>query len=119
MTAKSETVGVVAYESAYPGSMYRGDDGRYVERDDTISLAGSLLELIATLRRELEDAQGALLQRDEAEAKLNTLRSGLEALAGEIESVAGHACATAQENWGRTIRALIPAAANTESEETR
>lgn len=61
---------VRSFESAYPGSMFERRAGEYVRRDDAGSLAGGLLELIASLRRELEDALDAASQLDADVAEL-------------------------------------------------
>ncbi len=46
---------VKAFDSAYPGSMFEGANGDYIRRDDHVSLAASLVELIASRDRDAED----------------------------------------------------------------
>jgi hypothetical protein len=71
------------------------------ERDELQSCFDSQQELIATLYSEQQD-----------------LLSGLEALAGEMEMYVGVSPRKwLIKEWTDSIRALIPAAANTESEE--
>jgi hypothetical protein len=51
----SKKLTVVAFNSAYPGSMSPREEGDYIERTDATSLAGALLEQIAGLTRQVED----------------------------------------------------------------
>lgn len=102
---------------SYGAEMEINSAGDYVlHSDHELALVELIKEHEAALAelRKLYDANlgryqfmsGRLLA---AEEKLTTLFSGLEALAGEIEAAAGHACATAQENWARKLRTLASA----------
>lgn len=53
------------YDSAYPGSMHERNDGDYLCRNDHVSLASALVELIASRDREIADLRDAL---EEAQA---------------------------------------------------
>jgi hypothetical protein len=70
----------LAYESAYPGSMFRRADGSYVERTDNASLAAALLENIAALGRRAEDA-------DDAEKEVKQLREQRDELLAALKRV--------------------------------
>ena len=43
------------FSSAYPGSMSQNENGGYVEREDSESLAGALLKNLYAVQREMED----------------------------------------------------------------
>lgn len=82
------------------------DDGEWVKFTDH---EAALAELMAECEKR---GEGLVFQSqgwEEANERLATLLTGLEALAGEIEAAAGHTCATAQENWARRIRTLASA----------
>jgi hypothetical protein len=66
MSEAKHTPVVVAFDSAYPGSMSERADGNYVLRSDAPSLAAALLEQIAAQDRRLEDAERALDAAHEA-----------------------------------------------------
>lgn len=56
---------IKSFEPAYPGSMVERHDGYFLQRDDHKSLAGALVDLIASRDREIEDLRShvASLQR--------------------------------------------------------
>jgi hypothetical protein len=60
MSEAKHTPVVVAFDSAYPGSMFDRPDGSYVRRDDPASLAAALLETIERQKRRIEDLEAAL-----------------------------------------------------------
>lgn len=58
----TERSGPKAFDSAYPGSMVERHDGYYICRNDHVSLAAALVELIASRDREIDDLRSALKQ---------------------------------------------------------
>lgn len=88
---------VIAYRSAYPGSMCSHEDGGYIDREDAASLAAALLELLTAEKRRAEDAVSALAQRDAAIAGLikaaTVHASSCETNSGELRapSMVAHA----------------------------
>ncbi len=48
---------IQSFDTAYPGSMVARKDGQYIDRLDTTSLAGALLEAIQTRDRKIEDLE--------------------------------------------------------------
>ena len=77
---------VLAFDTAYPGSMSQREDGRYVERDDVGSLSGALLEQVESFRRRAEDAEDALAQDRAAVAKLVAERDRLANIVRDHEA---------------------------------
>ena len=71
-------VDVLAYDSAYPGSMSPRPDGGYVERHDVASLAGALLERIADLTRRLEDAEAVIAHPENLPAVADLIEAAKE-----------------------------------------
>jgi len=69
---------VVAYDSAYPGSMCERENGRYIDRDDQNSLAAALVELIASRDREIEDLRYVLAIEKQDAARYLKLRNRME-----------------------------------------
>jgi hypothetical protein len=137
MTAKSETVGVILtdeqvviaqglfiYEVDYsPEESWRG-----VRLDNVRKLIDKHEVAMAELQAGYERMDAAYLAQwsatVDAEAKLTTLISGLEALAGECLDSSKYGGYTIDErqvyiDMTVKLRSLIPAAANTESEETK
>lgn len=55
-------ISVVAFDTAYPGSMSQRTEGDYIRRDDTASLAAALLERLEKQARTIEDLE-ALVAR--------------------------------------------------------
>lgn len=115
MTAKSETVGVVAVQRwecrplNWEVQYHQRDDGEWVKFTDHES---ALAELRAELHEKEISRLGAIDRLEGFRIEHERLITGLEALAGEWE----------RENFfgaSEQLRALIPAAANTESEEGR
>lgn len=137
MTAKSETVGVVAKVAAYlvtePGNVWLS----WTPPDEAVARIATPLvpeSALAECRLDYLAANNAALRwremRDAIRAERDAILSGMEALAGEwemraleIDSYAetefDHAAVLRLETAAERIRALIPAAANTESEETK
>ena len=69
---------VVAFDSAYPGSMCEREHGGYVERDDANSLAAALLALVKSGDRATTDATERIaeLESENAEAQELLRRAG-------------------------------------------
>lgn len=61
---------LVAYDTAYPGSMSIREDGYYISREDPESMLAALMENIKEYRLRIEDLRDAL-----AEEKLNHKRT--------------------------------------------
>lgn len=131
MTAKSETVGVkVLYYIGESGGMVTPENVTgHIRRNWTPVIALADHEsALAELREEYQQVRDAWLAESSRRGyyadKYLDLLSGLEALAGEWDGSAKYAGYTmdARNAWAdcvRELRALIPAAANTESEETK
>lgn len=60
---------IEAYDSAYPGSMSKREDGSFIRREDADSLAGALLAMVKSGDRAAEDLQAALIAEGEAAAR--------------------------------------------------
>jgi hypothetical protein len=143
MTAKSETVGVVAWEVVRHDRNDKEsrsvvlspltDDTNLDDGDEAFALMrvedheSALAELFDSSLKAQSVHTATVAELHAAEARLTTLLSGLEALAGELERDGAlpnfdredEGYATAQRDLAKRIRALIPAAANTESEEVK
>lgn len=82
------------------------DDGEWVKFTDHEAALAELKD------QALADVTGKLkaeLAQRKTERALQTLLSGLEALAGEIEWMAGNNNADEHKRWARTIRTLASA----------
>lgn len=122
MTAKSETVGV---ESVW---LRKIDGGTGNEAWFVCNLidpggvefvpASALAELKDQAITDIAGKLKAELAQRKAERQLQSLLSGLEALAGEWKVMAAEFNTPLLHDCANELRALIPAAANTESEET-
>jgi hypothetical protein len=73
----------IAFESAYPGSMFEREDGGYIRRDDADSLANSLLALIKSGDRAASDSNDALKQMD---AGFSIIKSQRDKLLAALKS---------------------------------
>jgi hypothetical protein len=76
---------IKAYNSSYPGSMSEKADGRYIFREDAASLAGALVEQIATLKRQREDLMEMVKELQRSGADLGECVSVIEGFEREYE----------------------------------
>jgi hypothetical protein len=126
MTAKSEIVGVVAVITK-TGSLFKPEsyDDLVVLELEPVKLVpeSALAELFDSSLKAQSVHTATVAELHAAEAKLTTLLSGLEALAARMEALEESDVSIGESlaygDMADELRALIPAAANTESEETQ
>jgi len=67
------------YYSVYPGGMSESEDGDYVDRTDSVSLSGAILQNIRKLETEVEDWKAASIQLEKELAEMTRERDELAA----------------------------------------